>query len=322
MTLAEPLVLPEIDPAALAVFNDLAGTNRSLQLAIGHESFEMRFVPAPTLVSGLAAAVSVGGRHAWLAFGDWSQFTAVAELLDGEPLDRVPAAVMPAVLNAALDANLDQLAQLGGAPSQVDVVVALDQAPGELFSIGIELTSQDKTIVGSLLADSDALSLLRDAAMRLAPAASQSFAQLPMVAGVEIGLTQLPIDDLHTVKCGDVILFDVTAPREKPSGLLRFAPTATWRASLAGETATLVEQVKLAHWGRDAAAGRSVTLVFEQGRVECTAEHVAALNVGASLGRVGDDEITIRSGGRLVGIGELVLLGDRTGVRVHSWPAR
>jgi hypothetical protein len=139
---------------------------------------------------------------------------------------------------------------------------------------------------------------------------------------VEIGLTQLPVSDLRTVTRGDVILFDVAAPRDKPSGLLRFAPTATWRASLAGDSATLTEQVKLAHWGRDATAGKFVTLVFEQGHVECTAEQVACLQSGASLPRVGVDEITIRNGDQLVGAGELVLLGNRTGVRVKSWPAR
>jgi flagellar motor switch/type III secretory pathway protein FliN len=322
VTAAEPLILPEIDAGALSILNELAGTNRKFAIAIGNETFEVRFVPAPSLASGLAALISVGGRPLWLAFSDWSQFAAVAELLDGELLDRLPTAVMPAVLNAAFEKNLDQLAQLGGAPGQVDAVVANDQLPSDLFGIGIELTGQGKAIHGCVFADTDAWSLLRDAVMRVAPVAARSHAQLPMAAGVEVGLTQLPVGDLRTVMRGDVILFDVAAPRDKPSGLLRFAPTATWRASLAGESATLTEQVKLAHWGRDAAAGKSVTLVFEQGHVECTAEQVARLQSGASLPRVGVEEITIRNGDQLVGVGELVLLGNRTGVRAKSWPAR
>jgi flagellar motor switch/type III secretory pathway protein FliN len=142
-----------------------------------------------------------------------------------------------------------------------------------------------------------------------------------MTAGVEIGLTQLPFDDLRSLKRGDVIMFDVAAPRDKPTGLLRFAPSATWRASLTNGLATLLEPVKLTHWGRDAAAGRTIALVFEQGRVELTAEQVATLQPGAELPLIDADSVGIQNGGRLVGTGELVVLGGRAGVRIDAWPA-
>lgn len=323
MTAAAPLDLPTIDADALPLINDLAGTSRSLSLAFGSEQFAVQFTAPPGLTSALAATINAAGRQFWLALADWNQLAAVAEVTDGEPLDRVPAAILPAVVSAALEKNLDQLAQAARSSCELTAVEPLERVDPELLRLGVELTSADgKTIRGLVLGDAGAIGLLRDALQKVAPAATRPCGSLPMTAGIEIGLTQLSFDDLRSLRPGDVVLLDVAAPRDKPTGLVRLAPTATWRVSLAGEGAKLIGPVKLAHWGRDAAGGRVATLVFEQGRVELTAEQVAGLAADAELPVTGADEIVIRNAGRMVGAGELVHLGSRTGVRIQTWPAR
>lgn len=320
MTAAAPLDFPMIDAEALPLINDLAGTARPLSLAVGTEQFSARFAAPQALTSALAAAVDVGGRRFWVALADWNQLAAVAAVTDGEALDLVPNSILPAVLSAALEKNFDQLAQAARSSCELTAVEPLDRVAADLLRVGVELTSADGKVVHAVvMGDAGAMGLLRDAIQSVGRATTRPCSELPMAAGVEIGLTQLSFDDLRSLQRGDVVLLDVAAPRDKPSGLLRFAPTATWRVSLAGDGAKLIETVKLAHWGRDA-GGRVATLVFEQGRVELTAEQVAGLSADAALPVVGADKIVIRNGGRVVGTGELVHLGSRTGVRIETWP--
>jgi flagellar motor switch/type III secretory pathway protein FliN len=321
VTVAAPLDLPTIEADALPLLNGLAGVARSLSLAVGSEQFSVRFTAPTVLASALAAAIDIAERRFWLALSDWNQLVAVADVLEGEPLDRVPATILPAVLSAALENNLDQFAQAAQSNCELTAVEPLDRVDAELLRLGVELTgAEGKTVRGLMIGDAGAMGLLRDAVQRVAPAAARSCGALPMVAGVEIGLTQLAFDDLRSLRPGDVVLLDVAAPRDKPTGLLRLAPTATWRVGLAGDHAKLIGPVKLTHWGRDGAAGRVAALVFEQGRVELSAEQVAQLAPEAELPIVDADKIVIRNGGRVVGAGELVHLGARTGVRIQTWP--
>jgi hypothetical protein len=253
VTAAAPLDFPTINADALPLLNDLAGASRPLSLAVGSEQFTVRFAAPAALTSALAAAVDVGGRRLWVALADWNRLAAVADVTDGEPLDLVPSAILPAVLGAALEKNLDHIAQAARSACELSAVEPLDRVTADLLRVGIELTSANgKVVHGLVLGDAGAMGLLRDAMLSVAPATTRPCGALPMAAGVEIGLTQLSFDDLRSLQRGDVVLLDVAAPRDKPSGLLRFAPTATWRVSLAGNGAKLVEPVKLAHWGRDA----------------------------------------------------------------------
>ena len=71
--------------------------------------------------------------------------------------------------------------------------------------------------------------------------------------------------ELQEVKQHDVVLMDIAAPINPPTGLLRLAPQFTWRVELGTDTLTLVQQVHPEHQEDQPADPHTSRLVFERG---------------------------------------------------------
>lgn len=315
---AEALALPEIDAVTVAVLNNLLGTHRRLACVLGGQPASVRFVRLRPQ-RGRAAVISVAGRQMWLCVSDWGSAPPVRTILADEAFERIPSAIQPAILSAAFEPNLANLERLVGASCQIEQVEHCEAPPPNLTHVGLEFTVSGNVTHGWLATDAENLGILSDMVSRAAPTPLHPRNDLPIIAGVEIGVAQLSIEELNSLRLRDIVLFEGAAHIDKPVGIMRFAPQAMWRAAIGDCSVTLEESVTRAPWGCDTAERPRLTLSFEQGRVRTTAGEVAAMQSGASLAYEGAHQISISSAGQMLGLGEPVSFGKRVGVRLLQW---
>lgn len=316
--LAEPLDLPVVDPPTVGVMNDLVGAHRPLAFSLGGEAVSLRLV-APQRATGPAAALQFGDQRAWLHLADWNAIPSVRALLDGQGLDQLPSSIQPIVLSAAFEPDLTRLERLVGSHCRLEEVKPIESIPKDLLSVGLELALPAGTVAGTLAADFHVLTLLRDRLMQVAPVALHPRTSLRVHAGVEIGLTQLTIDELESLAAGDVVLLEVASPRDNPTALVRLAPQATWKVRLGDGRLELLEPVELRHWSDELAGGPTITLLMEQGGVELSVAEAAQLRPGDSVEWHDSYKVVVRAGRQELGYGDLVEIGGRKGVRLQQW---
>jgi flagellar motor switch/type III secretory pathway protein FliN len=158
--------------------------------------------------------------------------------------------------------------------------------------------------------------MLASLAAKLPAVETVSTAGLAHVAGIEIGMTSLPLDDALTLRVHDVVLMDVTAFLPNHIGVIRTSPDTAWRVSVNGETVVLQEArpaTPIPSISRDSPV---VVLLFEAGQVRIPLDKFGELAAGAKLDRHNATEILIRMDRKPFASGELIQVADRLGVRL------
>jgi flagellar motor switch/type III secretory pathway protein FliN len=317
---AQPLELPQLDPADVELLNELTGVRRPLAWTSGGTTYVVRWTPAPRACSGIAAAVACGPDRAWLTCADWNQWPDVAALAAGASLTTLPPTVAQVLLNAAFEAPLEQLAAAMGGPCAVSEVTPVERLPTALHRLGLEcVDDQGATIVVALAASRELLQLLRRRLEPLPLAPVRDCATLPLQSVVEVGATHLSWELLRSLRVGDAVLLDEGATPDAWTGRVSFGPHATWRVALAEGVATLQTRDVVATAPSEQAPSAPARLQFSQGRIVLTASAAAALAPGETLPWTDADRVEVRVDDRLVGYGEPLALGPRLAIRLTAW---
>jgi type III secretion system YscQ/HrcQ family protein len=215
------------------------------------------------------------------------------------------------------------------------------------FTFTVHDTAKDLLLAGTVWMDADLARALNDQPSTAARCDLRTISSVPIACRVVIASFGLPLRQLRTLACGDVICLG-SASRVSEGGRMRiesidqrlsirtrqtkgalrvealeWSHTNNGRVSMALEAgvSNAVETSSTeegAHNAQDIEA-LPVALTFEAGEMDLTIGALQALAPGTtlSLGRsLEDSPITVRANGRRFATGELVLIGDFLGVRI------
>lgn len=173
------------------------------------------------------------------------------------------------------------------------------------------------------------------AAERLPPP-PRGFGAVPVELRVLAGVTRMPALDLHRLAVGSAILFDHSWLPQHRLAIVA-GSTVLWAGQTSARGVVLVSKAPVTEmrerfqWLDDSnAAGAymddqnaaidplEVKLVFEMGRLTMSVADLAKLDAGHvfELSRLPEQAVDIFVMNRQIGSGELVMVGDRIGVRI------
>ncbi|MCL2001690.1 MAG: type III secretion system cytoplasmic ring protein SctQ [Planctomycetes bacterium] len=268
---------------------------------------------------------------------------------DGLNTEDIPEELQPALLALALEPLLDKASQALGhslrfawPPQSQTKDAAPDNHAREHFILPFTLVDSFGAPAGAGRAriplSAAALSILTDLAKIFPRRAAADCSVLPVFLSLCVGQESFPIKILREAESGDVLRFSCPA---KPSFTLSVNGRALWTASLSDgkisiegilnnnpkeaamdmpENAKVSAEPKAPGLSRENidALEIIVTLVLDE---RCmTIGELAALGPGQILDTTAspDAPITIKAGGKTVGKGRLVEVGDNLGVLISS----
>lgn len=309
----EPLPLPRLTSADARWRSTLLGRARRIPFAIGSTPFTLAFTEPQPLCGGRGVRLALGDATLNVRLSDWRVLLAASADFRNADADRIPDEFLPALFEAALAGPLDELSRRTGLTCRIDGLADHDAPPAAGIVIDGESAGRS---LGTISADDAALGVLSRIVATVPTVAIRKLHDAPLVAGIEIGLTSLPLDDLQSLRIHDVLLMDVTTWPKQRSGLVRIGPQHAWRATV-DDAAVALEELKSVSTAAPPAVGTAtVPVVFEAGQVEIPADRVSALKPGDTLDRRHSEHVLLRVHGVPVAYGELVLLDERLGVRI------
>jgi type III secretion system YscQ/HrcQ family protein len=318
----EPYPIREVSAHDVARRNAVVGTRRAIRVSVHQTPLELRFHDNhAATISELLVQLSIGGAGFIVGLADWNRLPGITEFLDGGLVSSIPSDLLPAVLEAIFEQELDRLGTLASARAEVKTTHSSVADLESLSRIGISLIPDDEQpLHGFIAGDDAAMKLLQDLIDRAPAEAAHPFGELPLVAGVQIGETRLAIEELQRLKIHDVLLLDTSTFVDNREGLIRFSPTYAWRVGIADNQSTCIELLNTPEAENVHEDEISVTIVVEMGHVRCSVDELSGLQPDSILTIADGEMISLRCGGRPFARGELVLIADRPGVRLLSRP--
>lgn len=309
----EPLPLPRLTSADARWRSTLLGRARRIPFAIGATTFTLSFAEPQPLAGGRGVRLVLGEAALDLRLSDWRLLLAATPDFRDVDADRIPDEFLPSLLETALSGPLDELSRRTGLSCRFENV--LDGHAPHTVGIVIDAAAAGRSL-GTITTDNDSLAVLSRLVAAVPAVAVRELHEAPLVAGVEIGLTSLPLDDLRSLRIHDVLLMDVTTWPQQRSGLVRIGPQHAWRVTVDDAGVTLEELKSVSTAAPPAVGAATVPVVIEAGQVEIPADRLTKLNPGDTLERHHAEHVLLRVHRAPIAGGELVLLGERLGVRI------
>ena len=259
---------------------------------------------------------------------------------EGLNAEDIPAELKPAFLALTLEPLLDRAAHALGHTLRLAFpppAGAGREGTGnpESFILPFTLADQGGIPAGAGRAciplRAASLSLLADLAKLFPRRAPADCSALPLTLSLCAGRESFPVKILREAEPGDVLVF--SGPAE-PVLTLEAGGRALWTASLADggirlegilnqnpeEAAMTAENTEPQTTGLSDIDALEITITLELDERRLTLRELAALGPGQILDTAAslDTPVTIKAGGRAVGRGRLVEVGDRLGVLIAS----
>lgn len=342
----QPLRLTRNEAQARTTIARRAG---GLPLRLGTAAWQARLQPVAAAspidpVPGYVVQLEWAGAAMALCLPAAAIEQTLAGVLDGAALPPVPSTLADAVLEAGVDALLQDLQALGRGTPQLlgwgpalpDTLQALPPHACDLY-----LAADDgvHAIAGSLHLDGLGLLLVAGLVGKRPPLPGPLDDSLPLALRAELGFTRLPASDAAAIAPGDVVLMDAffaTADRTlwlSPDGArgvhVRWPAPADADAPprltvIQPWTETMPASPDTSPAETAALDSVPVRLSFDLGEVSLTLAQLRALQPGQTLdlGHPLAGAVRIRANGALVGEGDLVEIDGQIGVSVrHLFPA-
>lgn len=294
------------------------GQARRASFQLGGESYTLSFAAPEAVHVGPVVRVLAGDTSLWLRLRSWDRLFKGVDVCKGVALGELPADIAPAVVEAAAEPLLDKLQQVTGLEWTVLEVRSTDAPPTESI-LGLKFASAAGDDFSGVVATNATGRELLASLIESLPLDPGALSQLPpLVAPVEIGMTSLPIDELLTLRVHDVLMMDVSAYEPGRSGLIRISPSVAWRVTAGDDKITLVERKTTTPRPHLPAGSPTANVLFEYGQVTIPLDVLEGLEAGKELAREHHDKVRLSIDGRHIAAGELVLLGNRLGVRISE----
>lgn len=308
----EPLTLATIDPDTVALLNDAVGTRRGIIVQVGGESFELRMHPPLESSSG-GVKLKVGGHECWLVAGDWRGFDTLDEMLGETEFTSLPSDIQRAVLETVFDEQLDSL----GAATDVrwEIAEIVESVPDADCRLGFTLSGPEKVPWrGEFSCPRELLGMLSTLLSQVPVEDGAGPTDIPLVAGVEIATADLTLEELESIEAGDVVFVE---PFGDPSDdvQLRFGSQVVVAGQRQADGVAVTRVSSMPEAGDEPT---DVAVSVECGRVAIPASQLETLNAGDVIPfqPTPNESVKFRAGGMVFAEGQLVRVGELTGVRI------
>lgn len=344
MSTVTPYCYPQIDPLQVSLYNQLFQKDPGIAFQLGANQYTLAFGPGQAPVWGpdtLTAQVqmtpdiclAVIPQEALLAL----LLTEIAPL---QVIRTLPEEVRGAALEAALESALDRLDQISKARSTIHRLT--DTPPAQPFELALGFTliriKDGRSGRGVIVTDQAGLAWIADHWGRLPARRLHPFNHLPLTGQIVVGRTRLRHEQVQDLQPLDIILAEGPGSLQSREIRIVFSAGLTLAGNLVEshriliqniitnqeETTTMTTKPSAAPVDKELPVSDiPITLVFEIGQTQTTFGELRHLQPGytLSLSEPLDMEhpVTIRANGVAVGTGDLVLIDNRLGIRIHTF---
>ncbi|HEY5892246.1 MAG TPA: type III secretion system cytoplasmic ring protein SctQ [Chthoniobacterales bacterium] len=313
------------------LFNKTVGVHRDISFQVGGKEWRLTLErPPPPFQPAFEIAVTLGGHPLIVGFSGTLPQEWLPPGLAGVDLSALPEDVGRAVREATLQPLVDKAFSGAGKlisnpPPQPDDHRAVT------FGWAVAGESDAQVISGRVTMPEAALPALAASLSRAPGRAARDFAGLRIRTCFEVGITQMTLREIRSLRRGDIALLDEAySILTSGNGFLIVADG--WRLPIARDgthitiTGTLTpmadpktrDSIPTGEQEPSSLDELPIRLSFTVGEVEMTLGELRQLQPGFTfeLNRPASQPVVVRAQGQTIGSGEIVRIGDMIGVRL------
>lgn len=310
--------------------NRIAGQNRPLSFPWNGQKATLSFVAIEcSVMANWSLVVDLNGRRVSVGIERLPDASWLAAELAGIELDGLPSELACGVLEAAFEPVIESLKKGGLDVKLLQLErVQADFSGAEVIPWTIERNGAADWMKGFVSGDNGTLQFLGELVSKVPAQPVLPASAVSTVLALSAGSLTCSRPSLAGLAVNDVLLPDLRNYQLKGQCLLLLGGRSVGSAALAEKKVT-IDQLKMASNNKpdqDNSGGLpvgslEVELSFVVGQITLTFEELQVLKPGFSfeLPAAANNTVTILANGKPVGQGELLSVGDRTGVRVLSF---
>ncbi|MBV8584735.1 MAG: type III secretion system cytoplasmic ring protein SctQ [Verrucomicrobia bacterium] len=313
---------PPLDPARIALTNQLAGFCRPLIFRTKQRNLQVKLEPRAATVAGdLTFVLDVNGHELAVSAPPAPLIQLNSELMGIDVTD-VPSDLLAALVEACLDPLVGLLQKAGIKLAVKGINRACASEPG----IRWFLSGEDGAplVAGQFWGDLPALEFLLQIWRQAPLVPLRNLAELPIHISLECGHLALTADELGQLEPGDLLLAElISRPTEGEVRLQIYEQTfalASWKNHLVTINRMSSEPPASSVNPSQASTVETipVRLSFSLGDTSLTVRELSSIQPGYvfEVPNPGNGQVSIYANGKLFGVGEIVELGERLGVRI------
>lgn len=327
-----PLPLASLAPRMVKLTNQVVGRHRPLVFKTILGVFQLSFSAALPDYRAVASLKLRFGADQVLPVGidSYPPAPLLTQALSAAVLDNLPPEVQTVLLETALEEVLEQCAKASRQSVSLEGVSTSDLATPDGTAIFFQLHDASGACVlrGHLPGHVATWEWVAAQLSNTPVAAARGCESVPVVCRVEVGRTRLPMHQLRDLALNDVVLLDECLDPLRGAWII-LSPEIRLQAALEKRSATILNMASdpTAQPHSSAPADKTqpvnlealpVQLVFEAGEKTIAFGELKGLKQGFTFELDGTPAkpLTIRANGKVIGAGELVQIGDKTGVRI------
>ncbi len=341
-------LLPQmVAPPLVPAFNRLFGADRYLNFSLAQSDYTLRFIPAVGIPSALIKTCLLvdDQMHFFISLETRFINSVLSEYADMPALQKLPSELREIAIEIAFEQLLDQLAEAGHCSTTL-IAVPLEIAPEEEschLAFKFERKDDQTNFSGAIRTSNQAMAWLLEKLMQMPTMPTEAMDHIPLALYFHIGHTTFTADDFIQVARNDIIMLDSDLSAVRQTVTIRVAPgfslngriDTTHRIVVESKLETdmenkMAESVATADGDapepeapeplRDATKIDEIPILmeFQVGQAQISFAELSRLQPGYIFEPGVDLEkpVTIKANGKAIGLGQLVTIGDRVGVRV------
>ena len=329
--------LPRVTDAAARAINMIYGRNQPVGFTCNDGAFRLRWRHcSAAFVPQAMARLDVAGKPGWLAL----ESMAIIPGLNAGDVALLPYPLRGALIMQAFAAALDRLQSLTQKGIHVEVLnepIQLDDVAQRVYFV-LENVQTNLSSWGFVqLEDAASWQTLANACALLTSHPALQWREFATTLRFDIGTTHLTLAESAMLERGDWLLIETA--RRDANGLectmrapgLRY----TLRGRIESTQVTILEvnktmqredemPIEASQTDLEALADVELAVSFDMGELACPLAELTAIQPGHVFDLERPIEsalVRIRIGGRLVGRGQLVAIGEKLGVRIVEFNA-
>ena len=324
------LPIPKLSRSLMLWQNAMADKHdvATVSLGKGGLSFQVNLFPLSSLDEGLSFGIlfQVDGVPAPVWFSSWPLEKRVRKLISGGDITRVPADLRSELVETALKPLLEPLRKKTKA--KIKVINFLTHKPTEVgdMSIGFNLVDSHNNQTKIIMVMHEKLAPVIEKMMRHWPSrGGHQWEQHVTALWLEVGSTDLTIQELARIDLGDVLMMDRSEDIQNHKLCLRNGSGNIYKAKLS--THQLILESGMVTMSDETQTEKlnsiddiPVRLSFDLGEIILPFSAVKGLTEGSvvDLNQPISQAVTIRSSNKIVGFGELVDIDGKKGIRISN----
>lgn len=329
-----PIDLEKTTRNTVAVLNRLTGFHRPLPFDWDGRPAILEFVPCPPSVEVVwILQLELDGEPIEVGLSEIPEISWISPELAGVRLDGLPEELAAAVLQNCLETTLREIQAL---PNLEVVGLKADRDPAPKcagsISIGWMIARGNEThwITGTMSAELKTMEALASMVERVTPSPAGSVTEIPVVLDFSIGKVACSADEIRNLKLNDILLADLEVfsadlsceifAGTRPLGRGKIVPGGVVITEVLGAPDSLfteeADSVEMPGAGAFREIGGSLECLVARRSIpsgKLSRIH-PGLRLGMSVSK--DPEMILLSGGKKIGAGRCLQVGDRQGIRI------